>query len=165
MLMTKRKEEILEFAKELYLTPDEAGNHRHSLQDICDEIKRKLNDNYTKATILNWARKYGWDKLWEQAVKEGITRSNNDAATSESKSLDERYREAIANRKHDDFVMATSLKTLGYNYIMAKGYGSTLEALKGIETGMKYTQDLEDDSKNELLLKVVFEDDGDTEDK
>ena len=61
--------------------------------------------------------------------------------------------------------MATSLKTLGYNYIMAKGYGSTLEALKGIETGMRYTQDLEDDSKNELLLKVVFEDDGDTEDK
>jgi len=28
------KEEIIEYAKELYLTPDEEGNHRYSLRDI-----------------------------------------------------------------------------------------------------------------------------------
>jgi len=36
--MRREKEKIIEFAKELYLKPNEEGNHKYSLRDISEEI-------------------------------------------------------------------------------------------------------------------------------
>ena len=139
--MTRNKEEIIEFAKELYLTPNEQGNHRYSLRDICAEILQKSDKKLTAQTISEWSRKFGWDKLWEQAVKEGITKAIS-GKIDKNKTLDEQYREAIAKRKEQDFIIATNLKALGYKYIQANGFTSSMEALKAIDTGLKYTQDM-----------------------
>jgi 6-phosphofructokinase len=147
-----KDEEVLEFVKEKYLTPDEQGGHKYSLRDICAAVRQKFDKSLTPQTILNWARKYGWDKLWEQAVKEGITRA---VKTDKSKTLEEQYREAIAKKKEQDFILATNLKALGYKYIQQVGFSSTMEALKAIEMGLKYTQDLEDKS-NEQVIKIEF---------
>jgi hypothetical protein len=149
--MTRQKENIIEFTKELYLTPNEQGNHKYSLQNICDEITRELHENYTKRTILNWAKKEGWDKLWEQAVKEGITKAIS-GKIDKNKTLDEQYREAIVKRKERDFVIASNLKELGYSYIQEKGFVSASEALKAIDTGMKYTQDISEGGSSDKSL-------------
>lgn len=73
------------------MTPNEQGGHKYSLQMICDEIKRKLNVSYTKATILNWARKEGWDKLWQEGVRQGITKAI--AKEESDKTKEEQFRE------------------------------------------------------------------------
>ena len=37
------KEEIIEYAKELYLTPNEEGKHQYSLREISTKIQQKFN--------------------------------------------------------------------------------------------------------------------------
>lgn len=147
------KEPILEFAKELYLTPNEQGNHKYSLQNICDKILQKFNKSLTRPTILNWSRKYGWDKLWDESFKRGITK---DFKSDEDKALDEKYQEAIAKAKREDFLMATNLKIWAYNFIKNEGFSNTSEALKAIEAGMRYTNDLVItlNEKGEMIYKI-----------
>ncbi|MGC9001215.1 hypothetical protein [Caldisericum sp.] len=147
-----KDDEVLELAKELYLTPDEQGGHKYSLQEVATILQRKCNADINKSTVLRWAKKYGWDKLWEQAVKEGITRA---VKIDENKSLEEQFKEAIAKRKEQDFLIATNLKALGYKYIQEAGFSSTMEALKAIEMGLKYTQELDTDNK-EQVVKIEF---------
>jgi hypothetical protein len=147
-----KNEEVLELAKELYLTPDEQGGHKYSLRAICTEIAQKLHKNIAPNTVLNWAKKYGWDKLWEQAAKEGITRA---VKIDENKTLEEQYKEAIAKRKEQDFLIATGLKELGFQFVKEHGFSSTIEALKAIEVGLKYTQELDIDNK-EQVVKIEF---------
>ncbi len=149
------KEKIVEYAKELYLTPNKAGSHKYSLQNVCNEILRKFNKSLTKPTILNWAHKYGWDKLWEQAVKEGITEALGNGQTEEDKTKEEQFKEAIAKRKRDDFLISTSLKKLGYQFIKEHGFNSVKEALDAINTGMKYTQDLTEEKEEGNVIKIV----------
>ena len=36
-------EEIIEYAKELYLTPNEEGKHQYSLREISTKIQQKFN--------------------------------------------------------------------------------------------------------------------------
>ena len=153
------KEKIVEYAKELYLTPDETGMHKYSLQKISDEITRHLHARYTKKTISNWAHKYGWDKLWEQAVKEGITEALGNGQTEEDKTKEEQFKEAIAKRKRDDFLISTSLKKLGYQFIKEHGFNSVKEALDAINTGMKYTQDLTEEKEEGNVFKIVVSSD------
>jgi hypothetical protein len=147
-----KNEEVLEYAKELYLTPDEQGGHKYSLQEIATALQQKYNEDINKSTILRWAKKYGWDKLWEQAVKEGITRA---VKVDKNKTLEEQYKEAIAKRKEQDFLIAMNLKALGYKYIQEAGFSSTMEALKAIEMGLKYTQELDIENK-EQVIKIEF---------
>lgn len=151
--MTHNKETIIEFAKELYLTPNEQGTHRYSLRDISTEIQQKFNKAINYSTISLWASKDGWDKLWEQAVKEGITEAVS-GKIDKNKTLDEQYREAIAKRNREDFIIATNLKTLGYKYIQTNGFASTLEALKAIDTGMKYTQNMSEVNPERFIIKI-----------
>jgi hypothetical protein len=147
-----KNEEILELAKELYLTPDEQGGHKYSLQEVATILQRKCNADINKSTVLRWAKKYGWDKLWEQAVKEGITRA---VKIDENKTLEEQYKEAIAKRKEQDFLIATGLKELGFQFVKEHGFSSTIEALKAIEVGLKYTQELDIENK-EQVIKIEF---------
>jgi|GEM_PF-3573681 Fe2+ transport system protein B len=60
--------EIVEYAKELYLTVDSKGNRVYSFENIATEIKRKFNVEINKTTVYHWAKKKGWDKLLQQAI-------------------------------------------------------------------------------------------------
>jgi hypothetical protein len=144
------KEVILEFAKELYLTPDEQGNHKYSLRDIATQVQQKFNRSINASTILRWAEKYGWDKLWDEGVREGITELI--AKQESDKSKEEQFKEAIAKAKRNDFVIASNLKTLGYQYIKEHGFDSVMEALKAIETGMRYTQDIQELDTDQIIV-------------
>ena len=151
--MDKRlKEDILSFAEDLYLTPDAKGEHKYSLQDICNEIKRQFNENYTKATILNWARKYGWEQLWNEGTRRGITEviANQDS----DKSKEEQFIDAIAKAKHDDFLMVTDLEKLAYEFLKAHGFTNAAEALKAIEMGLKYKGELQEISDANIVVRI-----------
>ena len=147
------KEKIVEYAKELFLTPDEVGNHKYSLQNICDEISRKLHVQYTKKTISNWAHKYGWDKLWEEGVREGITEAL--AKEQSERTKEEQFKEAIAKKKQQDFTMMTNLKVLAYKFIKEHNFSNVNEALKAMETGMKYTQDIQEKIPEKNVINII----------
>jgi hypothetical protein len=151
--MSRKNEEIFEYAKELYLTPDERGNHKYSLRDISAEIQRKFSKSINNSTISIWARKYGWDKLWDEGVREGITELI--AKQESDKSKEEQFKEAIAKAKRNDFIIASNLKTLGYQYIKEHGFDSVMEALKAIETGMRYTQDIQELDTDQIIVVRV----------
>ena len=151
--MNRKKEAIVEFAKELFLTPNEQGKHRYSLRDITDEIKQKLNKSLTRTTILNWSRKYGWDKLWEEGVREGITEVL--AKEQSEKTKEEQFKEAIANKKQQDFTMSTNLKVLAYKFIKEHKFTTIYEALRAFDTGMKYTQDIQEEIPEKNAINII----------
>lgn len=64
----KYSDEIIEYAKELYLTVDERGNRVYSFQQIADKCNERFNVNVTKVTVKRWADRYGWHKLLHQAI-------------------------------------------------------------------------------------------------
>ncbi len=66
--MPRYSEEIVNYAKELYLTVDDKGNRVYSFKNIATEIQRKFNVEIDKTTIYHWAKKKGWDKLLHQAI-------------------------------------------------------------------------------------------------
>ena len=140
-------EPIKEYAKQLYLTPNNKGNHKYSLQNIADMVLQKFNKRLTKVTISNWANRYGWKALWEEAVRKGVTTALGKEKDDKEKSLDEKYKELIMNQKRDDYLMATNLKRMGYKYLREHGFNDTTEALRSIEVGMKYTDESSVDVK------------------
>lgn len=64
----KYSDEIIEYAKELYLTVDEKGNRVYSFQKIVDLIRQRFDVKLTKQTVKNWADRYGWHRLLQQAI-------------------------------------------------------------------------------------------------
>ena len=70
--MPRYSEEVINYAKELYLTVDEKGNRIHSLQSIAKKLQEERNTSVNPSTILRWARKYGWDSLLEKAAKVAV---------------------------------------------------------------------------------------------
>lgn len=151
---------IKEFAKEMYLTPDNVGNHKYTLRQIALAIKEKFNVDVSFVTVQSWTKKYGWDRLWEEAVKRGITEAIHEQTAKnleEVKTMDEQFKEAIAQKKKEDFILATNLKRQGYMFIKEHGFTSTMEALKAIETGLKYTQDLAGNENQTIRIEVSSE--------
>ena len=69
--MGRRKipQEVIDYAKELYLTVDEKGRRVYSLRQISTEIQRKFNIRVDPSTIFNRAKQEGWDDVLEQASK------------------------------------------------------------------------------------------------
>jgi len=61
-------DEVIEYAKELYLTVDESGRRIYSFQQIADKCNERFNVNVTKVTVKRWADRYGWHKLLKQAI-------------------------------------------------------------------------------------------------
>jgi len=81
------KKEVIEYAKNLYLSIGENGKHLYSLQEIatnCNEELQKINEKATvnKTTVLRWSRKYNWDYLY-QDIK--FTANNKSIQDSEDK--------------------------------------------------------------------------------
>ncbi len=70
--MPRYSEEIINYAKELYLTVDEKGNRVYSLQSIAKKLQQECNVEINASTILRWARKYNWNGLLEKAAKVAV---------------------------------------------------------------------------------------------
>ena len=68
--MGRRKipQEVVDYAKELYLTVNEKGERVYSLREIAEKINAKFNVKLTKVTVKNWVDKYNWQRLLSQAI-------------------------------------------------------------------------------------------------
>ena len=68
------KPKIKALAKELFLTPNEKGEHKHTYRDIAKIINDKFNKKSTRplnySTISIWAK--DWQDIWDRAVSEGF---------------------------------------------------------------------------------------------
>jgi len=146
------KEDIIAFVKELFLTPDEQGNHKYSLRDISTEVLQKFHNKIDPKTILNWAEKYGWKQLWEEGVRQGVTEAI--AKEESDKSKEEQFIDAIAKAKHDDFLMVTDLEKLAYEFLKSHGFTNAAEALKAIEMGLKYKGELQEISDANIVVRI-----------
>jgi hypothetical protein len=143
------KEELIEYAKELYLTPDEYGNHLYSLREITQKIRQKFDKNLTAQTILNWVKKYGWDKVWEEGVRYGVTELI--AKVKEDKLKEEQFKEQIGKVKRNNAVMDINIRKLAYKHIMENGFQNTTEAIRAYEVATKSLQN------NDLIEKLTQE--------
>lgn len=134
----KIEEEIIEYAKELFLTPDEAGNHKYSFRKIATELQRHFNINIHYATIQRWSERFGWEKLWNEGIRYGITEAI--AKQESDKSKEEQLKEQIAKIKRDKTIMDMNIMILAYKFIIENGFTSIQEALKAYETAGKNLQ-------------------------
>lgn len=77
--MAKKKEvtkqDIKDFAKELYFQVDSEGKRVHSLRDISNRILQKLNKKITHPTIKTWADTENWDALFLKVKQYGIEKA------------------------------------------------------------------------------------------
>jgi ribosomal protein S24E len=165
----KIDEEILEYAKELYLEPDENGFHRYSAQDIADKILQKFNVKLTRITVYNWAKKYGWERLWEEASTYGVTEAIGKIYTKRketggedgegeeeeeiptTKSREEELKEQLAKAKRDKTIMDLNLVSLSYRFILENGIRNINEAIRIYEIASRNL------SQNDIIEKLAEE--------
>lgn len=147
--MTRNKESIIEFAKELYLALNEQGNHKYSLRDMCAEIYQKFTKNLPHQTIMNWARKYGWDVKWKEAVKEGVTQGLEETG---NKTKEEQLDEAIEKQVRNRTIMGINMMTTSYKYIEGRGFDNIRDAVSVFEAGLRCLQGIE----GQITGKVIF---------
>jgi len=137
------------------LTPNEQGNHKYSLRDICTEIAQDLHTKIAFRTIAGWAQRYGWDRLWTEGVRQGITEALA-KELSDEKTREEQFVEAIANKKRQDFTMDTNIKIWAYNLIKEKGFENVRDALFAFDMAMKHTQGMSEISLSDKNLADVL---------
>lgn len=73
-------QEVREYAKELFLTVGENGEHKYTLQEICDQIGQKFDgvQKLRKQTVQTWATKKdkstekSWADIWDSGQRHGI---------------------------------------------------------------------------------------------
>jgi len=149
--------EVIEFAKELFLTPDENGNHKYSFRKISAEIQQKFSRKIDNATIVKWAQKFGWNKLWNEGVRYGITEAI--AKQESDKSKEEQFIEQIAKIKKDKTIMDMNILKLSYKFIIENGFTSIYEALKAYETASKNLQasDILDNMNEKIKIIIPSE--------
>ena len=147
--MRRKDIELIEYAKNLYLTPDVDGSHMYSSRDISTEIKQKLNKNVSYSTITNWAKNYGWEKLWEQGVRAGVMK--------DIKGGEQDLINAISVKKQKAAETNATLKMKAAN-ILINSEISVSEAIKLYEiTTRKEQEDLGIVSPTEALAERILE--------
>jgi len=115
--MTKKKkytkDEIIQFAKGLYLQIGKDKKKKHTLQSVIDEIKAKFNKNLTRPTILNWSRKYEWDKLFVKSIQHNIKLAEKEAELEERDVLAEKGKDFRAFYKNHSILAKAAMGQLG----------------------------------------------------
>lgn len=145
------KPDIIEYAKELFLTPNDDGEHKFSLREIAGKIRQKFDKKLTHQTIANWAKKYGWERLWEEGQRYGILEAvakAQDEQTKTQKTQEEIIKEQIAKTKRDKLIMDLTLVKLSYKFIIEQGFTSIQEAIRVYEVASRNL------SSNDLIEKV-----------
>ncbi len=162
--------EVKEYAKELYLTPDDKGRHKYSLRQIATKIQQRFNKKVNYSTISLWAQNEGWQNLWEEAYKIGATEGLKDKEQvneinqkiieerKKKQSTEEILQERIINAKKNDFIRFETLKDLAFKDITSKKvtetdkegrtriyyplmtFNSKLEAAKVFDIACKYSE-------------------------
>jgi hypothetical protein len=125
------KKQIREFAKELFLTPDDVGNHKFSISEIALKIKEVFGKGVSGRTIYNWVTKYKWNEEWNQIVTELTATALRAYKENETKDEKEReqIREILRNLWIENFKMMQELKKVAYQSLQKELSPATAIAL------------------------------------
>lgn len=112
-MMINDKQEIKDFAKELYCKYDAEGRKVYSLRDIENEILHKFDKKFTFQTVKNWAKKHDWDKTNEKIKQQSIIKAQDDKF-----STDEKIIEAESDSLAKDYHNANELSNAGFKIFL-----------------------------------------------
>ncbi len=82
--------EILDYAKLLYLEIGQDKKKKYSLQAICNKIKEECNKSVTRTTMMRWSKKYEWDSLFVKTIQHNIKRAEAENEIEERDILEEK---------------------------------------------------------------------------
>ena len=154
------KDEIRDFAKDMFLEIGKNKRQKYSLQQICNEIELKCNKKLTKATISRWSDKYGWKNLFIKNIQYNIRKAEEEAEVEErdillkkGKSLKDLYKNTLLLSKASSFQLAIKLKNkeLGSKELLElyKKSSELLMKLNDIDTENK------DEETNKLEIEII----------
>jgi len=116
--MNKEKKKIVEFAKELYISYDSDGKRLYPFRTISSKIKLKFDKQVHFSTIINWSKKFDWDKLNDRIKQQSIEKAKDNDFTKE-----EQLVEQESTKLAKDYKNAENLANVGF--------GIVFEAYKG----------------------------------
>ena len=128
--MTKGKQKIIDYAKELYCKYNSEGKKVYSLRGIEKKIAHKFNKKFTYTTVKNWAAKYDWNKLNEKIKQQSIKKAESDKQTTEEQII-----EAESDKLAIDYKNAENLANIGYK-IMVDAYQNKEHSLINVRDAM-----------------------------
>ena len=115
---------------------------------ISQQISQKFHKSVSYRTVGNWAKDEGWQNLWEEAVKRGVTnalgKEENEKdveKTQEEKTQEEKLKELIIKAKQNNFIRNESLKQKAYKFIKDADFINITEAIRVYEVASKNTSD------------------------
>ena len=118
------KEEIHEFAKNLFLEFSEDGSRKYSYRQISTAIEQAFNEKVNYTTVRNWSDKDRWEVLRQEAINRGIEK-----VVSESMEKEETIREA-KSRESADIYKIHKAKHDTTGYLIFKVYEYYAQKLK-----------------------------------
>lgn len=134
--MTKSKQKIINYAKSLYTQYNSEGKKLYSLRNISAKIQLKFSKKYHNTTILEWSKKYDWNKLNEKIKQQSIEKATEEKFTTEEKLI-----ESESDKLAKDYKNAENLANVGYSVVIEAYKGkecsliSVRDALTAIKTG------------------------------
>ena len=157
--MEKTKRDMIEYAKGLYLKYDSEGKKLHSLRKIAEMIQQKLNKSVNYSTVLNWSKKYEWNKLNEKIKQQSIEKATEEKFTKEEQLID-----AESDKLAKDYKNAENLANIGFSIALNAYKDKThslidfRDAMAAIRLGTDIKFRIQDmpESKPESKIKQVF---------
>lgn len=158
--MEKTKRDMIEYAKWLYIMYNSEGKKLHSLRDIAEKIKQKFNKSVNYSTVLNWAKKYDWNKLNEKIKQQSIEKATEEKFTKEEQLID-----AESDKLAKDYKNAENLANIGFSVALnaykkkeAHSQIDFRDAMAAIRLGTDIKFRIQDmpESKPESKIKQVF---------
>jgi uncharacterized protein (DUF1697 family) len=107
-LTEQERNEIREFAKNLYFECDVNGKQKYSFRDIAAKIEEVFNTRYSHITVFSWAKEGNWKDIFNVGARFGeqkaldIMKEKYDVDIEEMRSElvdDEIYRKKVAQIK------------------------------------------------------------------
>ncbi len=118
------KEELKDFAKELYLTPGRNGKHKYSNQEIAERILQEYDKKLTRQTVSTWSRDIdekgtSWADIYKASVATGITGADISKDKKADKSPEETFDERVVRETREEYKSAQQM--LKYAQVVMQG--------------------------------------------
>jgi organic radical activating enzyme len=88
--MVAKKNDIIEYAKSLYIEVNEDGNRINTFQEISNKVQKKFKISKTYSTIAKWVVKYDWENTFIKLKQAGIEKGKEQLQEKENKLIDEK---------------------------------------------------------------------------
>lgn len=165
-------QEVKTYAKDLYLTPNAMGGHKHTLQKIADKIKQQfpeLGHFPNRSTISQWSKRKSvsgrsWREIWEEGLVRGLKSAEKEVGRVISE--EEKIIEELHKFQRLQALISVDLRNRAYNFYKESDYQpkDNSEAERMYRLGMDIEKSMKDELTNldrlvEVTIRVADESD------